>query len=89
MTSIGSSSQGTTGRKLGELRGHTSSVCSIALDDNLNHVFTLSIDKSIKVWDLRNHRCLQTLLEVRLLQTLRRLLQSYQLHTILYIQPRP
>jgi hypothetical protein len=40
-------------------------VCSIALDDALNHVFTLSIDKSIKVWDLRNHRCLQTINEVR------------------------
>jgi WD40 repeat protein len=56
--------QGTTGRKIGDLRGHTSSVCSIALDDSLNHVFTLSIDKSIKVWDLRNHRCLQTISEV-------------------------
>ncbi|WIA12480.1 hypothetical protein OEZ85_012515 [Tetradesmus obliquus] len=54
---------GTTGRKIGDLRGHTSSVCSIALDDSLNHVFTLSIDKSIKVWDLRNHRCLQTINE--------------------------
>jgi WD40 repeat protein len=57
--------QGTTGRKMGDLRGHTSSVCSVALDDSLNHVFTLSIDKSIKVWDLRNHRCLQTINEVR------------------------
>jgi hypothetical protein len=27
-------------------------------------VFTLSIDKTIKVWDLRNHKCLQTISEV-------------------------
>lgn len=30
--------QGNTGRKIGELRGHTSSVTSIALDDSLNQV---------------------------------------------------
>ncbi|KIY91847.1 hypothetical protein MNEG_16116 [Monoraphidium neglectum] len=30
--------QGNTGRKLGELRGHTSSVTSIALDERLNQV---------------------------------------------------
>lgn len=41
--------QGTSGRKIGELRGHTSSVSHIALDAATNHVFTLSIDKSIKV----------------------------------------
>lgn len=57
--------QGTTGRKIGDLRGHTSSVSQLALDEHLNHVFTLSIDKSIKVWDLRNHKCLQTITEVR------------------------
>eukprot|EP00775_Hariotina_reticulata_P009116 gene9116-9285_t len=54
---------GTTGRKMGELHGHISSVTHIALDEHLNHVFTLSIDKTIKVWDLRNHKCLQTISE--------------------------
>ncbi|KAF8071365.1 hypothetical protein HT031_001449 [Scenedesmus sp. PABB004] len=52
---------GTTGRKIGELRGHTSSVAHISLDAGTNHVFTLSTDHTIKLWDLRNHRCLQTM----------------------------
>jgi hypothetical protein len=41
--------QGTSGRKIGELRGHTSSVSHISLDPIHNHIFTLSVDKSIKV----------------------------------------
>ena len=56
--------QGTTGRRIGELRGHTSSVTALALDEKLNHVFSLSMDKTIKLWDLRNHKCLQTIAEV-------------------------
>ncbi|KAG2498385.1 hypothetical protein HYH03_003644 [Edaphochlamys debaryana] len=55
--------QGNTMRKVGDLSGHTASVTHIALDERLNHVFTLSVDKVIKVWDLRNHKCLQTLTE--------------------------
>ncbi|GFR43071.1 hypothetical protein Agub_g4078 [Astrephomene gubernaculifera] len=55
--------QGNTMRKVGDLTGHTASVSHIALDERLNHVFTLAVDKTIKVWDLRNHKCLQTLTE--------------------------
>ncbi|KAG2424023.1 hypothetical protein HXX76_014847 [Chlamydomonas incerta] len=55
--------QGNTMRKVGDLTGHTASVTQIALDERLNHVFTLAADKVIKVWDLRNHKCLQTLTE--------------------------
>ncbi|KAG2439805.1 hypothetical protein HYH02_010440 [Chlamydomonas schloesseri] len=55
--------QGNTLRKVGDLTGHTASVTNIALDERLNHVFTLAADKVIKVWDLRNHKCLQTLTE--------------------------
>jgi len=36
-------------RRIGELSGHTGSVTHISLDENLNHVFTLSQDKAIKV----------------------------------------
>lgn len=41
--------QGNTTRRIGELTGHTASVTHIALDERLNHVFTLSADKVIKV----------------------------------------
>eukprot|EP00798_Chlamydomonas_sp_ICE-L_P024012 gene24012-9585_t len=53
--------QGNTTRRIGELTGHTASITHISIDDKLNHVFSLSVDKVIKVWDLRNHRCLQTI----------------------------
>ncbi|KAG1667639.1 hypothetical protein FOA52_004666 [Chlamydomonas sp. UWO 241] len=53
--------QGNTCRRVGELTGHTASVTHLAVDERLNHVFSLSADKVIKVWDLRNHKCLQTL----------------------------
>ncbi|GAX72651.1 hypothetical protein CEUSTIGMA_g107.t1 [Chlamydomonas eustigma] len=53
--------QGQTARRVGELTGHTASVTHLALDEKLNHVFSLSADKMIKVWDLRNHKCLQTI----------------------------
>jgi WD40 repeat protein len=53
--------QGNTGRRVGELTGHTASVTHLALDEKLNHVFSMSSDKMIKVWDLRNHKCLQTI----------------------------
>ena len=46
---------------MGELSGHTASVTHLALDERLNHVFSMSGDKTIKVWDLRNHKCLQTI----------------------------
>ncbi len=42
-------SQGNTTRRIGELTGHTASVTHIALDERLNHVFTLAADKVIKV----------------------------------------
>ncbi|KXZ51188.1 hypothetical protein GPECTOR_13g675 [Gonium pectorale] len=34
--------------QVGDLTGHTASVSHIALDERLNHVFTLSVDKTIK-----------------------------------------
>ncbi len=35
--------------QVGDLTGHTASISHIALDERLNHVFTLSVDKVIKV----------------------------------------
>jgi WD40 repeat protein len=50
-------------RRIGSLVGHTASVSHVCLDERLNQVFTLAADRVIKVWDLRTHRCLQTLAE--------------------------
>ena len=41
--------QGNTCRRVGELTGHTASVTHLAIDERLNHVFSLSGDKVIKV----------------------------------------
>jgi hypothetical protein len=41
--------QGNTMRRVGDLVGHTASVVRIALDERLNHVFTLAADRVIKV----------------------------------------
>lgn len=41
--------------------GHTSSVIQLAIDEKSNNVISLSLDRSVKVWDLRNHKCLQTI----------------------------
>ena len=48
--------QGQTCRRVGELSGHTASVTHLALDEKLNHVFSMSMDKIIKVQPMpENH----------------------------------
>jgi WD40 repeat protein len=44
--------------------GHTSSVSNVCVDANLNQVISLSTDKTIKIWDLRNNRCIQTMVGI-------------------------
>ena len=46
--------------KVGQLQGHSASVTQVWTDDNLNQLVSLSSDKTMKVWDLRNNRCVQT-----------------------------
>ena len=41
--------------------GHTSSVTQLAIDEKSNNIISLSLDRTVKVWDLRNHKCLQTI----------------------------
>mmetsp|Transcript_13415 Transcript_13415/g.44193 ORF Transcript_13415/g.44193 Transcript_13415/m.44193 type:complete len:870 (+) Transcript_13415:164-2773(+) len=54
---------GGTGRKVGTLVGHSASVQDVVVDDSLNQLVSLSTDKCIKVWDLRNHKCIQTIID--------------------------
>lgn len=50
-------------RAVGTLRGHTSSVLHLASDDDNYQIISAASDNTIKVWDVRNHRCLQTFVD--------------------------
>jgi len=43
------------------LSGHTSSVISLTMNDQMNQLISLSNDKNVRVWDIRNMICIQTL----------------------------
>ncbi|KAJ0403464.1 hypothetical protein P43SY_001572 [Pythium insidiosum] len=47
-------------RAVATLRGHTSSVLHLASDDDNYQIISVASDNTFKVWDVRNHRCLQT-----------------------------
>ena len=48
-------------KPLAVLQGHTASVLHVAINDDGFQLFSCSVDKVIKVWDLRSHKCLQTI----------------------------
>uniref|UniRef100_K3W8P6 EF-hand domain-containing protein n=1 Tax=Globisporangium ultimum (strain ATCC 200006 / CBS 805.95 / DAOM BR144) TaxID=431595 RepID=K3W8P6_GLOUD len=50
-------------RAVATLRGHTSSVLHLASDDDNYQIISASSDNTFKVWDVRNHRCLQTFVD--------------------------
>ncbi|XRB12060.1 EF-hand domain-containing protein [Pseudoscourfieldia marina] len=52
-----------TGRRSGILTGHTASVLDICLNERETLLFSLCADKSIKVWDIRMNRCIQTIVD--------------------------
>lgn len=43
------------------LFGHQSAVTGVAVEEDGNQMYTVSLDKSLKIWDLRNRRCSDTL----------------------------
>ena len=43
------------------LKGHSASIVDIKINSNSGQIISASTDKEIKVWDLRNHQCLQTI----------------------------
>ncbi|OWZ15733.1 hypothetical protein PHMEG_00010571 [Phytophthora megakarya] len=47
-------------RAVATLRGHTSSVLHLVSDDDNFQLVSAAADNTVKVWDVRNHRCLQT-----------------------------
>ncbi|CAK9112051.1 WD repeat-containing protein 64, partial [Durusdinium trenchii] len=48
-------------RSLASLHGHTSSVIKVVLNDDNNQLLSLSSDNTVKIWDIRNHKCVQTI----------------------------
>ncbi|OQR98474.1 hypothetical protein ACHHYP_08582 [Achlya hypogyna] len=45
------------------LKGHLASVLHLACDDDNFQIISVSSDNVFKVWDIRNHRCLQTFVD--------------------------
>eukprot|EP00798_Chlamydomonas_sp_ICE-L_P018383 gene18383-24853_t len=50
-------------KPLATLLGHAGSVMKVVVNDRDNHIISLGADKVVKMWDIRNHRCIQTVLE--------------------------
>jgi len=48
-------------RKVASLRGHGASIRKLASNEDNWQILSLSADNTLKVWDLRNHKCVQTL----------------------------
>lgn len=50
-------------KAMASITGHNATVCDVIVNSDENQIISLSVDKCIKVWDLRNHRCLQTIMD--------------------------
>jgi hypothetical protein len=46
-------------RPIFQLSGHKGSICDVLVDPDDSQLFSLCVDKTVKVWDLRTNRCLQ------------------------------
>jgi len=49
-----------TGKPFAQLTGHNASVCHVAFHDAQQLLISCSVDKTVKLWDMRMQRCLQT-----------------------------
>ncbi|KAJ3391675.1 hypothetical protein HDU92_008924 [Lobulomyces angularis] len=45
------------------LRGHSSPIIDIAINESSGQIISLSTDKVVKVWDIRKQNCVQTLMD--------------------------
>lgn len=52
-----------TGTSIGMLTGHTASVQKVIVVEDDNQLISLSTDKTIKIWDLRTNKCMQTIVD--------------------------
>lgn len=49
-----------TQKPMNHLQGHNASILDILMHENQSQLISLSVDKVVKVWDIRNYRCIQT-----------------------------
>ena len=52
-----------TGRSIGTLQGHTASVQDVIVNEQDSQLISVSIDKVIKIWDIRSNKCMQTIID--------------------------
>jgi len=45
------------------LHGHNAAIVDIALNEEKSQLISLGVDKVIKIWDIRNYRCIQTIVD--------------------------
>ncbi|CEP03071.1 unnamed protein product (mitochondrion) [Plasmodiophora brassicae] len=48
-------------REINSLSGHMAAVQQVVVNEDKNQIISLAVDKTIKVWDVRNFRCMQTI----------------------------
>ncbi|GFR47120.1 hypothetical protein Agub_g8807 [Astrephomene gubernaculifera] len=54
-------------KPLAVLSGHNAAVTGVVVNDRDNQIISLSTDHVIKIWDIRNHKCVQSLPDRELL----------------------
>jgi len=47
-------------RAIYTLKGHNAAILDVLVNENQHHLISMSVDKVVKVWDLRNYQCMQT-----------------------------
>jgi WD40 repeat protein len=50
-------------RSMATLHGHTASVISMVNPEETNLLISLSVDNTIRIWDIRNQKCIQVLVD--------------------------
>eukprot|EP00929_Paragymnodinium_shiwhaense_P117445 TRINITY_DN8801_c0_g1_i2.p1 TRINITY_DN8801_c0_g1~~TRINITY_DN8801_c0_g1_i2.p1 ORF type:complete len:1148 (-),score=306.96 TRINITY_DN8801_c0_g1_i2:362-3805(-) len=49
-----------TQKAMNYLQGHNAAVLEVLVNESQHQLISLSVDKVVKVWDMRNYRCIQT-----------------------------
>lgn len=47
-----------TRRAITKLYGHSTSVTDLTINEDQNHLISLSSDKCVRIWDIRTYACI-------------------------------